>query len=101
MDRYRVSERRACRALRFARTDLYDETVCLLNVRPLHDSIVIEAAKVTNLVPGGKLFEVVNPGAGGAAAQRLAEFADGCAIVAYDDALVRRIESTGKAGDPA
>ena len=78
-------------ALRFARTDLFGETVCLLNARPLHDSIVIEAVKLTNLVPGGKLFETVNPGAGAAAAERLAQFADGCEILVYDEALVRNL----------
>lgn len=76
-------------ALRFAQTDLYGETVCLLNVRPLNDSIVIEAVKLTNLVPGAKLFETVNPGAGAPAAERLAEFADGCEILVYDGSLVR------------
>ena len=78
-------------ALRFARTELFGETVCLLNARPLHDSIVIEAVKLTNLVPGGKLFETVNPGAGAAAAERLAQFADGCEILVYDEALVRSL----------
>ena len=76
-------------ALRFARTGLFGETVCLLNARPLHDSIVIEAVKLTNLVPGGKLFETVNPGAGAAAVERLAQFADGCEILVYDEELVR------------
>ena len=114
-------------ALRFARTDLFNETVCLLNVRPLNDSIAIEAVKVTNLVPGERLFEVVNMGtaapasgaatstagstpgstpgsaagstagsnAGSAAAspapERLAAFADGCAVLVYDAPLVRRL----------
>ena len=78
-------------ALRFARTDLYGETVCLLNVRPLNDSVVIEAVKLTNLVPGARLFETVNPGAGAPAAERLAEFAAGCEIVVYDEALVSRM----------
>ena len=76
-------------ALRFARTDLFGETVCLLNARPLHDSIVIEAVKLTNLVPGGRLFDTVNPGAGAAAVERLAQFADGCEILVYDEELVR------------
>lgn len=76
-------------ALRFARTELFGETVCLLNVRPLHDSIVIEAVRLTNLVPGGRFFETVNPGAGAAAAESLAQFADGCQIVVYDEPLVR------------
>ena len=75
-------------ALRFAHTELFGETFCLLNVRPLHDSIVIEAIKLTNLVPGGRFFETVNPGAGGVAAERLAQFADGCHIVVYDEPLV-------------
>lgn len=75
-------------ALRFARTELFGETVCLLNARPLHDSIVIEAVRLTNLVPDGTYFEAVNPGAGGVAAERLAQFADGCHIVVYDQPLV-------------
>ena len=98
-------------ALRFASTDLFNETVCLLNVRPLNDSIAIEAVKVTNLVPGERLFEVVNTGAAAAApapptaeaplpaaaeaasqaAARLAAFADGCAVLVYDAPLVRRL----------
>ena len=78
-------------ALRFARTGLFGETVCLLNSRPLHDSIVIEAVKLTNLVAGETFFETVNPGAGAAAAERLAQFADGCQIVVYDQDLVRNL----------
>ncbi|MDE0445075.1 MAG: single-stranded-DNA-specific exonuclease RecJ [Spirochaetaceae bacterium] len=78
-------------ALRFARTGLFGETVCLLNARPLQDSIVIEAVRLTNLVPAGKLFETVNPGAGLAAAERLARFADGCEILVYDRDLVRSL----------
>ena len=78
-------------ALRFARTDLYGETVCLLNVRPLNDSVVIEAVKLTNLVPGARLFETVNPGAGAPAVARLAEFTAGCEILVYDEELVRRL----------
>ena len=97
-------------ALRFASTDLFNETVCLLNVRPLNDSIAIEAVKVTNLVPGERLFEVVNTGAAAAspvpptaeapspaaasqaqAPARLAAFADGCAVLVYDAPLVRRL----------
>ena len=78
-------------ALRFARTALFGETVCLLNVRPLNDSVVIEAVKLTNLVRGSGLFETVNPGAGAPAAERLAEFAAGCEILVYDAALVRRM----------
>ena len=78
-------------ALRFARTGLYGETVCLLNVRPLNDSVVIEAVKLTNLVPGARLFETANPGAGAPAAERLAEFAAGCEILVYDETLVRRL----------
>lgn len=78
-------------ALRFARTALFGETVCLLNVRPLNDSVVIEAVKMTNLVRGSGLFETVNPGAGAPAAERLAEFAAGCEILVYDAALVRRL----------
>ena len=35
-------------ALRFALTDLFGETICLLNARPLKDSIVIEAIKFFN-----------------------------------------------------
>ena len=78
-------------ALRFARTELFGETVCLLNARPLQDSIVIEAVRLTNLVPAGKLFETVNPGAGLAAVERLAQFADGCEILVYDRDLVRSL----------
>lgn len=78
-------------ALRFARTALFGETVCLLNVRPLNDSVVIEAVKLTNLVRGPGLFETVNPGAGAPAAERLAEFAAGCEILVYDAALVRSL----------
>lgn len=80
-------------ALRFARTALFGETVCLLNLRPLNDSVVIEAVKLTNLVREGSLFETVNPGAGAAAAARLAEFAAGCEIVVYDETVVRRLLS--------
>ena len=78
-------------AMRFARTDLYGETVCLLNVRPLNEAVVVEAVKLTNLVPGETLFETANTGAGAEVAQRLGTFAEGCEILVYDEALVSRL----------
>ena len=78
-------------ALRFGRTDLFNETVCLLNARPLNDSIAIEAVRMTNLVPGRTLFEAASRRGAAAVAERLAGFARGCAVLVYDAPLVRRL----------
>ena len=71
-------------ALRFARTDLYKQLFCLLNVRPGNGTYVIEAVKVQNLVEVGRLTENLVPGVGLIGQTRIVEFLEGCQICVYD-----------------
>ena len=49
-------------ALRFARTELYKQQICLLNVRPANESYLIEAIKVVNMTEQTRISETVVPG---------------------------------------
>ena len=81
-------------ALLFSQTELYDSPCCLLDARPLNDSVAIEGVRVTNLVAEASFYDTVVTGAGADAtarvASRLEEFASGCPLVAYDAPVVTR-----------
>ena len=85
-------------ALRFAaRSSLYNQPICLLNVRPANDSWIIEIAKLKNLAVNATLVETiaVNPGSESALAAkspaivsivntRIPAFLEGQQIFAWD-----------------
>ncbi len=49
-------------ALRFSQTDFYHEECILLHAQPGHDTIIIQAMKVENLVIIDRVIEEINPG---------------------------------------
>lgn len=86
-------------ALRFARTDLYKQTFCLLNVRPGNESLIIDAVKLENLVEVDRISETIVPGIGQVNQMRIVDFLSGCELLVYDvetqSRLMRRIFGDG------
>jgi len=78
-------------ALRFAKTDLYKQLFCLLNVRPGNDSLIIEVAKMENLVEVDRLSETLVPGVGQLEQMRIVDFLQGCQILVYDAGTQNRL----------
>ncbi|HUX11680.1 MAG TPA: single-stranded-DNA-specific exonuclease RecJ [Spirochaetia bacterium] len=82
-------------ALAFAQTDFYNQPVCLLNVRPGNETLIVEAVKLENLVEVDRLIENVVPGMVDLDRTRIVPFLEGQQILVYDapaqDAMLRRI----------
>ena len=74
-------------ALLFARSPFYNQSVCLLNVRPGNDSYFVEAVKLVNLVETDRVVETLNPGMVGLSDTRLYRFLEGEEILVYDAEL--------------
>jgi single-stranded-DNA-specific exonuclease len=64
-------------ALRFAGTDLYNQPLTLLNVRPGNDTLILEAALTQNLVIMDSITENLVPGLMRSMESRLAKFFNG------------------------
>ncbi len=81
-------------ALQLAGTELYKQTVCLLNVRPGNDSLIIEAVKLENLMEVDRISETVVPGLVGIEDTRIPAFLQGHEVIAYDapsqERMIRR-----------
>ena len=78
-------------ALRFAmKSELYGQTICLLNTRPVNEAWVIEIAKMRNLMLVDSLTETIVPGMVGIAQTRLPAFLEGQQILVWDAALQKR-----------
>jgi single-stranded-DNA-specific exonuclease len=69
-------------ALRFSRSPFFGMSVCLLNVRPANETLVIEAVRLTNLVETDRVTESIVPGMLDYRKTRLAPF------IADDEVLV-------------
>ena len=69
-------------ALRFSRSPFFGMSVCLLNVRPANETLVVEAVRLTNLVETDRITESIVPGMVGYQKTRLAPF------IADDEVLV-------------
>lgn len=86
-------------ALLMATTDFYNQPVCLLNVRPGNETLIIEAVKLENLVETDRLIENVVPGVVDLDRTRIVPFLEGQQILVYDaaaqTAMVRRIFGPG------
>jgi single-stranded-DNA-specific exonuclease len=79
-------------ALRFALgCELYGQTVCLLDARPVNDAYVVEAVKLRNLVAVDRLSETVVPGVVSIERTRLVPFLQGWPIFAWDAPLQKRV----------
>ena len=71
-------------ALLFSKSPFYNQSVCLLNVRPGNDSYFIDAVKLVNLVETERVTETLNPGMVGLSDTRLYRFLEGEEILVYD-----------------
>ncbi len=71
-------------ALAFAQSDFYKQPVCLLNVRPGNDTLILEAVKLENLVEVDRLMESIVPGMVDLDRTRIVPFLEGQQILVYD-----------------
>jgi single-stranded-DNA-specific exonuclease len=78
-------------ALNFAQTALYNQQVCLLNVRPGNESLVLDAIKMENLVEVDRLSENLVPGILDLEHSRLGQFLTGMQILVYDAPAQERL----------
>ena len=75
-------------ALRFAlKSQLYGQSICLLNAHPANDAYIIEIAKMRNLAVIEKLRETVVPGMVRITDTRIPAFLEGQQIVVWDGTL--------------
>ena len=79
-------------ALRFAlNSELYGQSVSLLNVRPSNDAFIIETAKTRNLAVIDTLIETVVPGMVSISSTRLPAFLNGQQILGWDAPLQKKM----------
>ncbi len=84
-----VAYKVAC-ALRFARTELYKQEICLLDARPSNDAFVVEAVKLSNLAVVARLSETIVPGMVDLSRTRLLPFLQGQQIMVWDAQLQKK-----------
>lgn len=77
-------------ALRFAKTELYKQQLCLLNVRPANESYVIEALKMVNMAETGRISETIVPGMVSISQTRLLPFLQGQQILVWDEPMQKK-----------
>lgn len=78
-------------ALRFAKTELYKQEICLLNVRPVNEAFVIECIKTQNMAEKDRLTETLIPGIVKITQTRLPDFLRGQQIFTWDAALQKKL----------
>jgi single-stranded-DNA-specific exonuclease len=78
-------------ALRFAlKSEIYGQSLCLLNTRPSKDAYIIEIAKLRNLVVIDRILETVVPGMVGITDTRIPRFLEGQQILTWDAPLQKK-----------
>ncbi|NLK46510.1 MAG: single-stranded-DNA-specific exonuclease RecJ [Treponema sp.] len=80
-------------ALRFSKNELYKQQICLLNVRPLNDSYVVEAIKTVNCCEYDRITETIIPNLISITQTRLLPFLQGQQIFVWDEPLQRKLLS--------
>lgn len=78
-------------ALGFSHSDFFNEPICLLNVRPGNESLVIDAVKLENMVEIDRVSENIVPGVLDVEHSRLGTFLQGIPILVYDAASQSRL----------
>ena len=78
-------------ALRFAQTELYKTSICLLNVRPITDAYTIEIRKLVNLVEVARLTEHIQPGALDFSSTKLPTFLAGEQIFVWNEGQQKKL----------
>jgi len=84
-----VAYKLAC-ALRFSKTELYKQDICLLHVRPINEAYTVECIKIRNLVPVDQLNETIVPGTISIEQTRLIPFLDGQQIFVWNAELTAK-----------
>lgn len=80
-------------ALRFSKTELYKEDICLLNVVPVNEAYTIECLKVRNMAIKSKLYETIVPGTVDISRTKLLPFLDGQQIFVWDAEITKKLLS--------
>jgi single-stranded-DNA-specific exonuclease len=83
---YKVAE-----ALRFSRTGLYKQQLCLLNARPVNEAYALEVLKLRNMRVVDTLRETLVPGMVELERTRLVPFLQGQQILVYGAELQKRM----------
>lgn len=78
-------------ALRFATTEMYKTSICLLNVRPINNAYTVEVRKLVNLVPVASLTEHVQEGGVSFTATRLPQFLQGQQIFVWNETAQKNL----------
>jgi single-stranded-DNA-specific exonuclease len=78
-------------ALRFSRSSLYKQQVCLLNVRPVNEAIAVEAVKLSNMTSIKRITEFLVPGAVDIEKTRLVPFLRDQQILVWDAPLQKKL----------
>ena len=78
-------------ALRFSKSELYKQEICLLTVRPVNEAYTIDCLKVQNLVKKDFLSETIVPGTVSISKTRLLPFLQGQQIFVWDGATTSRL----------
>ncbi|MBO7485868.1 MAG: single-stranded-DNA-specific exonuclease RecJ [Spirochaetaceae bacterium] len=74
-------------ALQFAKSDLYKQQICLMNVRPANDSYIIECIKTVNCCETARISETLIPNLISINDTRLVDFLSGQQIFVWDAPL--------------
>lgn len=77
-------------ALRFSKTELYKQDICLMNVRPVNDAYTIECIKVRNLVEKAHFEETIIQDSISITQTRLLPFLNGQQIFVWDSEIIRK-----------
>ncbi len=80
-----------CCALRFSKSELYRNEVCLLTVRPVNEAYTIDCIKTENLVETDSISETIIPGTLSFQQTRLAEFLKGVQIFVWDAKTTQKL----------
>ena len=78
-------------ALYSAKSDIYKQQICLMNVRPVNDSYVIECLKLVNCCEIARISETLIPGLVSINDTRLVDFLQGQQIFVWDEQLQRKM----------
>ena len=79
-------------ALRFSSTPLYNHPVCLMNIRPGNETVIVEAVKLENLIDVERIVENIVPGLP-VEQTRLLQFLANQEIYIYDEPLQKKMFS--------
>lgn len=78
-------------ALRFSKTDYFNEDYILLHAQPGNDSVIIQAMKIRNLVVQDRIIEIINPDLVSINQNRILNFINcGIPIIVLDEEVEKK-----------